>query len=104
MSQDLRDYRLYRVDENIREAREMGVTATVGPTGHGKIDARRGVQITLRAPSGIVYARVSEPQIRDLIEVLEKRLDPDDVLKAIGGEADRETVSPSGTTLEEPET
>lgn len=103
MSQDLRDYRLYRVDEDSREASEMGVTATVGPTGHGEIDDSRGVQITLRAPYGTIYARISEPQTRDLIEVLEKRLDPDDEYEATGWEANRECVSPRGTILEEPE-
>lgn len=98
MSQDLRDYDLYRVDENDREAVEMGVTATVGPSGNGEIDETRGVQITLETPSGYAYGRVSEPQIRDLIWVLQSRIDPDTPPEATGWDADRLTINPDGST------
>ena len=96
MSQDIRDYELYRVDKNDIEAGKLGLTATVGPTGHGEIEETRGVQITLHAPGGIVYARMSEPQIRDMIEVLEQRINPDETPEATGWESDRKTVLPTG--------
>jgi len=78
MSQDIRRYDTCRVDGNDDEARRVGVTATVGPTGHGEIDPSRGVQLTLEAPSGYTYARLSQPQVRDLIDTLCRRLDPED--------------------------
>ena len=77
MSQDLRDYDLLRLDKVDSEAGRMGITATVGPTGDHDIDTR-GVQITLETPNGVAYARVSEPQVCDLIETLESRIDDED--------------------------
>lgn len=98
MSQDIRDYELFRVDEMPNEALMMSLTATVGPSGHGEIEDRRGVQITLNTPAGFAYARLSEPQVRDLIEVLQKRVDPDnDVHEATGWEAERVQISPGGS-------
>ena len=97
MSQDLRDYELYRVDKNDREAKTMSVTATVGPSGHGEIDEMRGVQITLETPNGYGYARISEPQIRDLIQVLQARLNPDSPFEATGWQADRLRIKPDGS-------
>ena len=98
MSQDLRDYDLFRVDDNPTEATRMSVTATVGPSGHGEIDTKRGVQFTLQTPAGTTYARVSEPQVRDLIDVLQKRVDADDdVHEATGWRAERVQISPDGT-------
>lgn len=97
MSQDLREYELFRVDNADHEASRMDVTATVGPSGHGDIDDRRGVQLTLVTPAGTAYARVSEPQVRDLIDVLRKRVDPDDeVHEATGWGADRVRIGPDG--------
>ena len=97
MSQDLRDYDLYQLDRNSNEAHRMSLTATVGPTGHGEIDDTRGVQITLDTPAGTAYARISEPQIRDLINVLEKRVDPDEgIHEATGWEAERVKISRTG--------
>lgn len=97
MSQDLRDYDLFRVDKNDAEAGNMSVTATVGPTGHGVIDDTRSVQITLDTPNGTAYGRVSEPQIRDLIDVLEARIDPDKKPEATGWEWERTEIAKDGS-------
>jgi len=100
MSQELRDYDLYRVDKNDREAQTMGVTATVGPSGHGEIDDSRGVQFTLETPNGYAYARVSEPQIRDLIRVLQARVNPDVPFEATGWRADRLRINGDGSVAQ----
>jgi hypothetical protein len=100
MSQDLRDYRLIRLDERPNEARELSVTATVGPSTDG--DNKRGVQFTLDTPDGFAYARVSQEQIQDLIEVLSARIDPDTPPEATGIEATRKTVQPDGGSTEVP--
>lgn len=102
MSQDVREYPTCRVDGDEREARYMNVTATVGPTGNGEIDDTRGVQITLDTPDGYAHARVSEPQIRDLIDVLERRVEPDEPPEATGWEADEQTVFFNGETERKP--
>jgi hypothetical protein len=101
MSQELRLYPTCRVDGNDNEARHMNVTATVGPTGNGEIDATRGVQLTLHTPNGYAYARVSEPQIRDLIRVLHKRVDPDAACEATGMDADTQRVYYDGKREDE---
>jgi len=96
MSQDIRTYPLERVDDDTDEAFKMHVTATVGPT--PTEDETRGVQLTLETPSGWAYGRVSEPQIRDLIDVLERRIDPDKPPEATGIEGENLTVEPDGET------
>ena len=94
MSQDLRDYDLLRLDENDAEADTMSVTATVGPNSEsGNI---RGIQLTLDTPNGYAYARVSEDQIRDLIKVLESRIQEGSGFTATGIEADRLKVDENG--------
>lgn len=98
MSQDIREYPTCRVDGDDHEARYLSVTATVGPTGDGEIDDTRGVQFTLETPSGYAYARVSEPQIRDLIDVLERRISPDESPEATGIDAEKRTVYFDGET------
>lgn len=98
MSQDLRDYKLCRVDDNRNEASKLSVTATVGPTCRGEIEGTRGVQVTLATSNGHSYARLSEPQIKDLIEALENRIDPEeDEFEATLFGVDRVTVLPDGT-------
>jgi len=101
MSQDIRQYPLIRVDQADNEASRMDLTATVGPS-DDEIDDNRGVQLTLRTPNGYAYARVSEPQIRDLIETLKKRVDPenDDYEATLYGSGNR-SVTPTGQVLEE---
>lgn len=99
MSQDLRDYDLTRVDKRPNEARRLSVTATVGPRSDD--NGTRGVQLTLSAGVGTTYGRLSEPQVRDLIETLQRRLDPGDGFEATSWDAERQTVEPDGTTTEE---
>lgn len=97
MSQDLRDYDLLQVDQARNEAHELGVTATVGPSGHGRLDGTRGVQITLATSGGVAYARVTEAQVRDLIRVLATRVNPDAPFEATGWRGDRLTIRPDGS-------
>lgn len=98
MSQDLREYRLKPVDGVQHEADRLAVTATVGP--YGEDDSPRGAQITLNSRSGTVYARLSEQQLRDLVDVLDRRTAPDEPPTATGIEADYRVVNPDGSVLE----
>ena len=103
MSQELRDYDLIQVDNRYRdqpnEARRMSITATVGPT-DDTTDNTRGVQITLDTDAGYAYARVSEDQIRDLLRVLQSRINPDSPFEATLGGADRLNIRPNGSVAE----
>jgi len=103
MSQDLRKYRLRRLDEADAEASELSVTATVGPTADEDTSREhtRGVQITLRTPNGTAYGRVTEDQIRDLLGVLKMRIDPEMPYEATGWKATDVSVKPDGTVTEE---
>jgi hypothetical protein len=89
------------LDENDAEAAELGVTATVGPTPDDDTNREhtRGVQLTLRTPNGYAYVRVSEQQVRDLIDVLGKRVDSDSGYEATGGDVPITTprVRPDGS-------
>ena len=98
MSQDLQHYDTIRLDKNRDEAGEVSVTATVGPT-ESDMDATRGVQITLSTPNGWSYARLSEPQVRALISVLQMRVNPDKDHEATGWSVDPAKVLPDGTNL-----
>ena len=96
MSQDIRTYLLERVDDDPAEAFELHVTATVGPT--PTEGETRGVQLTLETPDGFAYARVSEPQLQDLADLIARRIDPDQPPEATGLEAENLTVEPDGET------
>jgi hypothetical protein len=100
MSQDLRTYDLRRVDRADNEASSMSVTATVGPKPDDS-EATRGVQITLRTPNGTAYGRVTEGQIRDLIGVLNMRVNPEMPYEATGWKATDVSVKPDGRVAEE---
>lgn len=92
MSQDIRDYVGRRVDEVTNEADCMSLTSTVQANG-------RGIQITLDSYDGTVYVRLTEPQVKDLVTVLEMRLDPDLPYEATGIEADRVTIDQEGNVV-----
>lgn len=98
MSQDIRDYRLERVDKVPREARQLSVTATVGPTVH---EQPRGVQLTLETEQTHSYARLTQQQVYDLIEVLLHRVNPGagDWEATLYGSG-RATVLPDGSLLD----
>lgn len=85
MNQELRTYHIERVDGRAAEASTASVTACVGPEcGRGP----RAVQLTLATPSKTAYGRLTEAQVRDLIGVLETRVDPDGRYEATGSDAD----------------
>lgn len=95
MSQDLRTYELARVDGAREEANRLSITATVGPTPEDTNNTR-GVQVTLDAPQGFAYARLSEAQIQDLIGVLKLRIDSEMPYEATGIKATDTNVKPDG--------
>lgn len=93
MSQDLRTYRLKRVDEADNEAGKLAVTATVGPSSE---KGMRGVQLTLMTPNGTAYGRVTEAQLHDLVGVLNLRVDDNLPYEATGWQASDVVVNREG--------